>query len=222
MFLNVPLDGLGWSLMPYSIFLRGSLYLGGNHRIWMGKIDHADYSYNISWKTISLENCMQYAVCCAAVFVMALEAIHTGFYFHNDFLIQFQSYWILSFLCGSCLFFVPSIVPFHCLLIHSVVFQKLKWLYKLGIQFLHLVLGCFWLIYQLFKPMSVSFVFWSLLERQCLTLSLYLYYSFFHIEVREWLFHCVWLNNCTEYLFTCANIKTVLLALMINQGITIK
>lgn len=43
-------------------------------------------------KLFSLGTCMQYAVCCAAVFVMALEAIHAGFYFHNDFLIQSQSY----------------------------------------------------------------------------------------------------------------------------------
>lgn len=51
--------------------------------------------------------CMQYAVCCAAAFVKALEAIHTYFYFHNDFLIQFQSYvnsffsqWFLLIFCS--------------------------------------------------------------------------------------------------------------------------
>lgn len=108
MVLNIPLDELGWFLMPYSIFLRGSLYLGSNHRIQMGKIDHADCIYNISWKKI-IQSRKVYAICfcCAAIFVIALEAIHTGFYFHNDFLIQFQSYvnsffslWFLLIFCS--------------------------------------------------------------------------------------------------------------------------
>lgn len=170
--LNIPLNGLGWFLRPYSIFLRSSLYLGGNCRIRMGKIDHADYIDNISWKKISLGKCMQYAVCCVAVFVMALEAIHTFFIFTMIFdTVSIICEFFLFFVVPAY-FFVPPIVPFHCLLIHSVVFQKLKWLCKRSIQFLHLVPGYFWLIYQLFKPMSVSFEFWSLLERQCLTLSL--------------------------------------------------
>lgn len=132
------------------------------------------------------------------------------FIFTMIFWYSLNHMWILSFLCSSCLFFAPSIVPFYCLLIHNVVFQKLKWLCKLS---LFLVPGYFRLIYQLFKPMSVSFVFWSLLGRRCLTLSLHLCCSFVLVEVGEWLCHCVWLNNnCTEYLFPYANIKTLLLA----------
>lgn len=74
----------------------------------MSKIDHADYIYGISWKKLfTLEKGMQYAICYAEFFVMALEAIHTAFYVHNGFLIQFQSYmnsffslWFLLIFCS--------------------------------------------------------------------------------------------------------------------------
>lgn len=142
-------------------------------------------------KLFSLGKCVQYAVCCAAVFVIALEAIHTGFYFHNDFLIRFQPYVNSFFSLWFLLIFCSIYCSFSLSAYSKRGLSKLKWLRKLGIQFLHLVPGYFWLIYQLFKPMSVAFVFWSLLERQCLTLSLCLCYGFFLIEVREWWFHCV-------------------------------
>lgn len=112
--LNIPLNGLGWFLRPYSIFLRSSLYLGGNCRIRMGKIDHADYIDNISWKKISLGKCMQYAVCCVAVFVMALEAIHTFFIFTMIFD-------TVSIICEFFLFFVvPAYFLFHPLFLSTV------------------------------------------------------------------------------------------------------
>lgn len=130
------------------------------------------------------------------------------------------SQWFSDTVSIICEFFLFSVVPAYFLLhllFLSTVCLFIMWSFrswndciKLG---LFLVPGYFRLIYQLFKPMSVSFVFWSLLGRRCLTLSLHLCCSFVLVEVREWLCHCVWLNNnCTEYLFPYANIKTLLLA----------
>lgn len=129
---------------------------------------------------------------------MALEAIHTGFYFHNDFLMQFQSY-VNSFgSCGSCLFFC-YFSSIYCLWFLSTVCLFLmspfrSWNYQLGIQFPCLVPGYFWLIYQLFRPTSFSFVFWSSIAEAVLDSFFTLVLYFLSLR-REWLFYWVWLNN---------------------------
>lgn len=79
-----------------------------------------------------LYKCIQYTFCSAAIFLMVLEAIHIVFYSHNGFLMGAVSiisefFWQLWFLFIFSTF-VPSlfVLPFYCLLVLNVAFQKLK------------------------------------------------------------------------------------------------
>jgi len=120
---------------------------------------------------------------------MALEAIHIVFYFHNDFLMQFQSYVNSLGSCGSCLSFatfVPSIVCGSFLLsacswCHLSEAEITNWTFGFHVWFLATSHSSINFPDQQVFPLC----FGPLLQRRCLALALDLCSIFFHLEIRE-------------------------------------